>query len=115
MSGDTRQEYTACVLNLDELRRVVSGILKRGYSLFHDFHEYESPCLVMLDTLDRPILWANGLQRVPCQFENDQDFLSFCDRIATAAGLSSQPRSQPQGFADIEPEHIRQFRLSPVV
>lgn len=99
-------EYTARVLSRAELVGVVRPVLRRGHSLFYD----SSQGLGMLDTLDRPVLWANGLFSIPCSFADEEDFLVFCEEVAVLTNLSCQPRSFQIGSGS--PTYVRIFRIS---
>lgn len=99
--------YEARFLTREEMAQVIAPVIEDGYSLFY---ETEDPCLVMLDQDDKPVLWANGLRKIPFQFADEEDFIGLCGRIMFLTELRFGSRDQPKAHAYIEPRRLRRFR-----
>lgn len=106
----TAQHVTAHQLDRAGLLEVVSGRIKDGHSLFF---ETEDPCLVMLNICDKPVLWANGLHKIPFRFRDAQDFWEFCEGVAMREGMRIFPGHQPKDMAYIPEQNIWKFSTDP--
>lgn len=104
------QYVTAHQLDRAGLMEVVSGRMRDGHSLFF---ETEDPCLAMLDICDKPVLWANGLHKIPFRFSDTQDFREFCEEVARKKRMRIFPGGQPKNMAYIPEMNIWKLSVDP--